>query len=69
MDECNPLKESDFMSRQEAAAALRVAVTVIDALIRTGLLARYRTAGRYVRVLRSQVDELKDVDPQTLREA
>lgn len=57
------------MSRQEAAVELRVAVTVIDALIRTGLLARYRTAGRYVRVLRSQVNELREVDPETLRRA
>lgn len=69
MDECNPLRETEFLSRQEAAVALRVPVPVIDALIRTGLLARYRTAGRYVRVLRSQVDELRDVDPETLRRA
>lgn len=69
MDERNPLRETEFLTRQEAAVELRVAVTVIDALIRTGLLARYRTAGRYVRILRAQVDELKEVDPETLRRA
>lgn len=46
------------MSRQEAAAALGVDVTVVDRLIAHGVLTRYRIAGRWVRVEARQVAEL-----------
>lgn len=46
------------MSRQEAAAVLGVSVPVVDRLISSGLLDRYRIQGRYVRVLTGQVAEL-----------
>jgi excisionase family DNA binding protein len=58
-----------FISRQEAAVALRVSVADIDRLIAVGLLARYRLRGLYVRVLRSQVDELASVPAEWLRNA
>ena len=58
-----------FISRQEAAVALAVAVADIDRLIAVGLLARYRQAGLYVRVLRSQVDELASVPSEWRRNA
>lgn len=58
-----------FVSRQEAASALGVTVDDVDRFISVGLLDRYRIRGRYVRVLRSQVDELATVDPAFLRNA
>ena len=58
-----------FISRQEAAVALAVTVADIDRLIAVGLLARYRLRGLYVRVLRSQVDELASVPIEWLRNA
>lgn len=58
-----------FVSRQEAASALGVTVDDVDRFISVGLLDRYRIRGRYVRVLRSQVDELATVDPVFLRNA
>lgn len=58
-----------FVSRQEAASALGVTVDDVDRFISVGLLDRFRIRGRYVRVLRSQVDELATVDPAFLRNA
>lgn len=49
-----------FLSRQEAAAQLGVSLVVVDRLIATGVLARYRLAGRWVRVLAGEVDVLAD---------
>lgn len=48
---------------------LAVTVADIDRLIAVGLLARYRQAGIYVRVLRAQVDELASVPAEWLRNA
>lgn len=47
-----------YLSRQEAAAQLGIAVDAVDRLIATGLLDRYRIRERYVRVLARQVAEL-----------
>jgi excisionase family DNA binding protein len=58
-----------WLSRQEAAFLLSLTLDEVDRLIHTGLLDRYRIRGRYVRVLRSQVDELAQVDPSILRRA
>lgn len=57
------------MSRQEAAVALGVALADVDRFISVGLLDRYRVRGRYIRVLRAQVDDLATVDPGFLRNA
>lgn len=48
---------------------LHVGVDVVDRLIDTGALTRYRLRGRYVRVLRAQVDELASVPAEWLRNA
>ena len=50
--------DTRFLSRQEAAAALGVDVAVVDRLIAAGVLARYRVAGRWVRVRADEVAEL-----------
>lgn len=63
------MSQHQYMSRQEAAAALDVTPADVDRFISTGLLARYRIRGRYVRVLRSEVTELAQVDPRFLRHA
>lgn len=47
-----------YLSRQEAALRLGVSVAVVDRLIATGALDRYRVAGRWVRVSAGQVAEL-----------
>jgi hypothetical protein len=52
------MTDDRFLSRQEAAIKLGVAVAVVDRLIATGLLLRYRVAGRWVRVEAGQVAEL-----------
>lgn len=57
------------MSCQEAAIVLGVPMATVGKLIGAGLLDRYRLRGRYVCVLRSQVDELATVDPEILRNA
>lgn len=64
-----PMDRNTFISRQEAAVALAVTVADIDRFIAVGLLARYRLRGLYVRVLRSQVDELASVPAEWLRNA
>lgn len=51
-----------FISRQEAALLLGVTVAVVDRLIATGAADRYLIRGRYVRLLRAQVDELAAMD-------
>lgn len=50
--------QPEFLSRQEAAAALGVPLEAVDRLIRRGLLDRYRIRDRYVRVKTGQVAEL-----------
>lgn len=52
------MEATRFVSRQEAAVRLGVPVAVVDRLIATGAVDRYLIADRYVRLLRSQVDEL-----------
>lgn len=61
--------KTQWMSRQEAALALRLTVPEVDHLISVGLLARYRIRRQYVRVLRAEVDELAQLDPWLLRNA
>jgi excisionase family DNA binding protein len=56
-----------FVSRQEAASALGVTVDDVDRLISNGLLSRWRVRGRYIRVLRSEVDELAALPTDWLR--
>lgn len=63
------MTHNQYMSRQEAAFRLSVTVAVVDRLIATGALDRYRLRGRYVRVLRTQVEELAELDPELLRNA
>lgn len=58
-----------WLSRQEAAAQLGLSLADVDHLIQTGLLDRYRIRGRYVRVLRSQVDELAQLPSHWLQRA
>jgi excisionase family DNA binding protein len=58
--------ETRFLSRQEAAAQLGVPVETIDRLIAHGVLARYRIAGRWVRVEAGQVAELADLPREYL---
>lgn len=48
----------EWLSRQEAAAVLGVGLDTVDRLISTGVLARYRIRGRYVRVKADQVWDL-----------
>lgn len=50
------------MSRQEAAVRLDLTLVQLDQLIATGVLDRYRLRGRYIRVLRRQVEELAQLD-------
>lgn len=56
-----------FLSRQEAAGRLKVDVAVVDRLIETGVLARYRIRGRWVRVLGREVEELAHFPAEWLR--
>ena len=58
-----------WLSRQEAACQLGLTLADVDHLIQTGLLDRYRIRGRYVRVLRSQVDELAQLPRDWLQRA
>lgn len=61
------MSQQQFMSRQEAAALLGVTVAVVDRLIATGALPRYRIGGVYVRVRERDVDLLADVPREWLR--
>lgn len=61
------MSQHQFISRQEAAQQLAVTVDEVDRYISLGLLDRYRLRGRYVRVLRAQVDELATVAPELRR--
>lgn len=63
------MAEDRFISRQEAALRMNVSVDEIDRYIAAGLLARYRIRGRYLRVLRAQVDELATVPIEWRRNA
>jgi len=56
-----------FLSRQEAAQRLGVDLVVVDRLIATGVLARYRIAGRWVRVRADEVALLLDFPREWLR--
>lgn len=58
-----------YVSRQEAAEQLGVDLTVVDRLIATGVLPRYRLRGRYVRVRQDDVDELKTLPTEFLEGA
>jgi hypothetical protein len=58
-----------YISRQEAAVVIGCTIKDVDRFIAIGLLARYRQAGRYIRVLRVQCDELAALDPDFLRGA
>lgn len=61
------MNRNEWLSRQEAAVVLSVDLPEIDRYISLGLLDRYRLRGRYVRVLRAQVDELATVAPELRR--
>lgn len=61
------MDRNKWLSRQEAAQQLAVTVDEVDRYISLGLLDRYRLRGRYVRVLRAQVDELATVSPELRR--
>lgn len=61
------MEATRFVSRQEAAVLLDVTTDVVDRLIDTGALARYLIRNRYVRVLRSQVDELAGLPAEWLK--
>lgn len=60
------MEATRFVSRQEAAARLGVTVALVDRLIATGAVDRYLIQDRYVRLLRSQVDELAAMDRRFL---
>lgn len=55
-----------YLSRQEAAIMLGVPVAVVDRLIATGALPRYRLRDRYVRVREGDVAELAHVPRDVL---
>ena len=55
------MTQNQYLSRQEAAEILNVPLGVIDRLISTGVLPRYRIRERYIRVRRRDIDELVDV--------
>lgn len=55
-----------FLSRQEAAEVLGTDVAVIDRLIATGVLDRYRIRERWIRVLTGQVLELAQLPREWL---
>ncbi|AMD42790.1 helix-turn-helix DNA-binding protein [Streptomyces phage Xkcd426] len=55
-----------FLSRQEAAEVLGVDLAVVDRLVSTGALDRYRIRERYVRVLTGQVVALADLPREWL---
>lgn len=55
-----------FLSRQEAAEVLGTDVAVIDRLIATGVLDRYRIRKRWIRVLTGQVLELAQLPREWL---
>lgn len=55
-----------FLSRQEAAEVLGTDVAVIDRLITTGVLDRYRIRERWIRVLTGQVLELAQLPREWL---
>lgn len=56
-----------FLSRQEAAERLGIDLAVVDRLIATGVLTRYRIAGRWVRVRVDEVVLLTDFPREWLR--
>lgn len=55
-----------FVSRQEAAEILATDLATVDRLIATGVLDRYRIRERWVRVLTTQVMELRELPPEWL---
>lgn len=59
--------QSRYVSTGEAALILNTTVQEVDRYIRIGLLDRYRLRERYVRVKRSQVEELAALPPDLLR--
>lgn len=63
------MTQHQYMSRQEAAVFLGLALDDVDRLISVGLLSRWRIRDRYIRVLRSEVNELAALDPELLRNA
>lgn len=63
------MTQHQYMSRQEAAVTLGLSLAEVDRLIANGLLNRFRIRGTYIRVLRSQVDELAGLPAEWLRNA
>lgn len=55
-----------FLSRQEAAEVLGTDLATVDRLIETGVLARYRIRGRWIRVLTGEVVPLLDLPREWL---
>lgn len=58
-----------LIPRWEAAYLLGVPTAVIDRAIETGLLAAYLRHGRYVCVIRRQVEELSRLPPEWIERA
>lgn len=63
----SPATRPQFLSRQEAAAALKVDLAVVDRLIATGVLTRYRIRDRWIRVRADEVAVLADFPVEWLR--
>lgn len=61
--------ESTYVDLGEAALMLECTVQDVRRYIGVGLLDRYRYKGVHLRVRRSQVTELAQVDPELLRVA
>ena len=59
----------EYLSRQEAAEVLHTTVPVVDRLIATGVLPRYRLHGRYIRLKTEDVLQLQDVPVEWLARA
>lgn len=59
----------EYLSRQEAADVLHTTVPVVDRLIATGVLPRYRLHGRYIRLRTKDVLQLQDVPVEWLARA
>lgn len=51
----------EYLSRQEVAEVLHTTVTVVDRLIATGVLPRYRLRDRYIRIKTEDAMQLHGV--------
>jgi excisionase family DNA binding protein len=60
------MRMEQWVSRQEAAQILGVTVAVVDRLIATGALPRYRLRGQWVRLRKADVEELHGIPVELL---